>query len=262
MRLGMITLDYSAKGFDRLKNMNFQFAELCCNNSEESKQLVANKNNIKEQIKRTGIDVSCIGRWNHSLNSGGKIDAEKEQDYFDLLDTAIDLGAKTFNCGINYDNSISYFKNCVNAIEFFTKLVKRAENSGTKVAVQNCSWNNFVKSPDEWKIILDEVKGLYLKFDASHAYYRGEDYLSQLSDWCERVAHIHIKGMTKAGARIVDDPPAGMDDLKWPSIFAILYSRNYDGDLSIEPHSPVWRGELADKGIIFTRDYVKKFILR
>lgn len=260
MRLGLIS-DYSANGFDKVKSMGFQFIELCCNNAEESKALVAKKEDIKEQIARTGIDVSCIGRWNHDLNRDGKIDPEKMEDYFALLDTSIELGAKTFNCGINYDNSISYFKNCVNAIEFFSALVKRAQGSDTKVAVQNCGWNNFVKSPEEWKIILGEVDGLYIKYDASHGYHRGEDYLPQLSDWCERVAHIHIKGITKAGSRPVDDPPAGMDDINWPSIFAILYSRGYDGDLSIEPHSPVWRGELADKGIEFTKKYISQFIV-
>ena len=253
--------DYSANGFDKIKKMGLSFAEFCCNNAEESQNLVAQKENIKKQIARTGIDVSCIGRWNHSLNCNGRIDRDKLNDYFALLDTSVELGAKTFNCGINYDDSISYFKNCVNAVEFFSLLVERAKGRNIKVAVQNCGWNNFVKSPYEWKIILNEVDGLYIKYDASHGYSRGEDYLSQLSDWCDKVAHIHIKGIAKAGSRSVDDPPAGMDDIKWPSIFAILYSRGYDGDLSIEPHSTVWRGELADRGIAFTKNYINQFIL-
>ena len=100
-----------------------------------------------------------------------------------------------------------------------------------------------------------------IKFDAANAYDRGEDYLGQLSDYGDRVAHIHIKGATHAGKHRVDDPPAGMDDLNWPSLFAILYARKYDGDLSIEPHSGAWLGERSDAGVRFTRDFIRKFMV-
>ena len=86
-------------------------------------------------------------------------------------------------------------------------------------------------------------------------------YLTELSDWGERVSHIHIKGTTHAGGkRWVDDPPAGMDDIKWGSVFSILYARGYNGGLSIEPHSGTWHGELCTKGIRFTHDFISKFV--
>ena len=59
----------------------------------------------------------------------------------------------------------------------------------------------------------------------------------------------------------MDDPPAGMDDIKWRSLFAILYARKYNGDLSIEPHSATWQGELGKKGVDFTAKFIKEFIL-
>jgi sugar phosphate isomerase/epimerase len=83
-----------------------------------------------------------------------------------------------------------------------------------------------------------------------------------MSNWGESIAHFHIKGTVHAGQRTVDDPPAGMDDINWGSVFAVLYGRGYDGDLSIEPHSNTWHGDLADFGVAFTRDYVKKFICK
>lgn len=43
-----------------------------------------------------------------------------------------------------------------------------------------------------------------IKFDASHAYKRSEDYLEQLSDWGEKVAHFHLKGIVKAGEQMED----------------------------------------------------------
>jgi sugar phosphate isomerase/epimerase len=141
------------------------------------------------------------------------------------------------------------------------KVSLTAKGSGVKVAIQNCDWNNFVVSEKHWEVVLGALPELYIKYDASHAYNRGEDYRAVLSNWGERVAHVHIKGTTHAGRRGVDDPPAGMDDINWSSLFSILYARKYDGDLSIEPHSATWLGELGNKGVLFTRDFIRKYML-
>lgn len=261
MRLGRIQNNYTKEGFDLVKNSGLEFVEICCNNDAEAEKLISAKSSVKEQIERTGIDVSCVGRWNHTLMHDGIIDKDSVELYNTLLDTAIELGAKTFVCGCNYDKSVSLYKNYSNAISFLSSLCKRA-GSDIKVAVQNCDWNNFITSPEHWEMILGEIPELYIKFDASHAYNRNQNYLDQLSDWGHRVAHVHIKGTTHAGKKWVDDPPAGMDDIRWGSIFSVLYARGYNGDLSIEPHSETWQGELGDAGVGFTRDYIRKFILK
>ena len=260
MRIGRIQNDRSDRGFDSVKSLGLEFIEYCCNNEEETLAFCADKELILRQKERTGLDISSVGRWNHDLQADGIILPEKKKIYFDLLDTAVEIGAKTFVCGVNFDKSISLYKNYGNAISFLGELIDRADGK-IKIAVQNCSWHNFIVSPKQWEIVIGELPELCLKFDPSHAYNRGDNYLEELSDWGERVAHVHIKGSVHAGARAVDDPPAGMDDINWGSVFALLYSRGYNGDLSIEPHSRVWFGELGTAGIAYTRDYVKKFIM-
>ena len=261
MRLGRIQNNYTTAGFDLVKDTGLDFIEICCNNGEDMEKLIAAKDSVKAEIARTGIDVSCVGRWNHDVQKGGKLDEEKLSAYITLLDTAIELGAKTFICGCNYDENISLYKNYGAAIELFGTLIERAKASGIRIAIQNCDWNNFIVSPENWKIVLGELPELCIKFDASHAYNRGDNYLAELSDWGDRVAHVHIKGTDHAGKRGEDDPPAGMDDIQWSSLFAVLYARGYQGDLSIEPHSRVWSGELGDAGVAFTRDFIRRFML-
>lgn len=261
MRLGRIQNNYTAEGFDLVKNCGLDFIEICCNDEAAMQKLCAAEACVKEQIARTGIDVSCVGRWNHDIQAEGKIREDKLAEYIKLLDTAIALGAKTFVCGCNYDNSISLFRNYENAIAFLGTLIEHAGDSGIRIAVQNCHWNNFIVAPEHWEVVLGELKPLMLKFDASHSYNRKADYLAELSDWGERVAHVHIKGTTHAGSRAVDDPPAGMDDLNWGAIFAILYARGYTSDLSIEPHSRTWNGELGNAGIAFTQNFIRKFMM-
>jgi len=259
MRLGRIH-NYTDAAFDQAKAEGFSFIEVCCANQSEIEKLIAAKEHVAAQIQRTGIDISCIGRWNHHLQKGGVIIPEKKEYYFKLLDTAIELGAKTFVCGCNYDDSISLWRNYQNVIAFFSDLLDRAD-SRIHIAIQNCDWNNFIVSPKHWEVVLGELPELMLKFDPSHAYNRGENYLEQLSDWGDRVAHVHLKGTVHAGRRSVDDPPAGMDDLNWGAIFGILYARKYRGDLSVEPHSATWHGDLEKAGVEFTRKYMQQFIV-
>ena len=262
MRLGRIYFDHTVEGYKKVKENGLDFVEICCNYDKDNDYIIAEKDRMKKVIEESGVDVSCLGRWNHELLKDGKIDFDKLDNYKKLLDVASYWGCKTFVCGCNYDNSISLYKNYTNAIEVFGTLCDYAKGKNLKVAIQNCDWNNFVVSPKQWEIILGEIPELYIKYDPSHAYNRNDNYLDELADWGHKIAHMHIKGTVHAGKTgEIDDPPAGMDDLKWPSIFATLYARGYTGDLSIEPHSSTWQGELGSKGVDFTRDYIRKFML-
>lgn len=260
MRIGRIH-KYTSECFDDVKSTGLEFIEICCNDAEAAANFVAAKESIKAEIERTGIDISSVGRWNHDVNEGGVINEEKFKGYIALMDAAIELGAKTFVCGINKSDDIDLEANYAIAVEFFSRLIDHADGR-IKVAVQNCHWNNFIVSPQEWEKTLGVLPDLWLKYDPSHAYNRGDNYLAEMSDWGERIAHFHIKGTVHAGSRKVDDPPAGMDDIQWGPVFAILYARGYDGDLSIEPHSKTWRGELGRFGVEFTRDFMKKYVFK
>lgn len=258
MRIGRIC-GYGDKDFQTVKDQGLSFIEICLNDENETTTFLRDKDAVKERIKTYGIDVSSVGRWNHDINEKGALIPEKLEIYLSLVDAAIEVGAKTVVFGCNYDESVSLYKNYTCAIELFGKLLERAGGK-IKVAVENCDWNNFIVSPEQWKVVLGEYPDLCLKYDCSHAYNRGDNYLDELSDWGDRIAHFHVKGTTHAGSKYVSDPPAGMDDIKWGSVFSILYARKYTGDLSIEPHSSIWRGEIGNAGVLFTRDYIRKFV--
>jgi len=58
----------------------------------------------------------------------------------------------------------------------------------------------------------------------------------------------------------IDAPPAGMDSVNWGAVFATLYNIGYNYLVSIEPHSDVWLGELGERGILYTIDYMRKLV--
>lgn len=265
MKLGIIN-GYSASSFDYVKSIGLDFIEVCRNDDNEAADFIAKADSVKAEIKRTGLPIQSVGRWNCISNVGGRLDADKLALQKGLLDAAIKVGSPNFVCGINYDDSVSLYRNLTIAIEFFGRMIEQAKASGSgiKIAAYNCSWGNFVYEPNVWKVVLGELPELMIKYDCSHSCGRGADYLAELSDWGDRIAHMHVKGFVSAGRRGVDDPPAGIDSINWPTVFAILYSRGYDAGLSIEPHSATWRGdsELGRAGVKFTTEYIRRFILR
>ena len=69
-----------------------------------------------------------------------------------------------------------------------------------------------------------------------------------------------FKGTLNIDGRHIDDPPAGMDMINWGALLSILRKYNYQGMLSIEPHSATWQGELGEQGLKYTIDYFKKLL--
>jgi sugar phosphate isomerase/epimerase len=240
-----------------------EFIELARNSRGEAADIFNSVESIKANIARTGIPVQSVGRWAAKANVGGKLDPEEIENLTALFDAAVAIGSKVFVLGCNYDKSVSLFKNYIAAIELFGSLLDRAKGKDIQVAAYNCDWENFVYQPSVWEVVLGELPDLKIKFDCSHSYGRRADYLAELSDWGHKVAHMHVKGCVRAGSKGIDDSPAGMDDLKWAQVFAIMYSRKYDGGFSIEPHSATWRAdsELGDKGIKFAANYIRQYIL-
>ena len=261
MKLGIIKHN-NAEGFDFAKKKELDFIEICSNYDNESEEFISKTDETLANIERTGIPVLSVGRWNSEPNKGGKID----RDVVDLLKNQIDatakIGCPVFNLGVNYDDSISLYKNYTAAVEYLREMTEYAGEKDVTVALYNCSWNNFIYNEKTWEVVLDEIPEVMIKFDASHSYYRGEDYLALIEKWCGRFAHMHVKGTAAIGGRYVDDPPAGVDFLEWSKIFALLYARGYDKTLSLEPHSGIWQGELGERGVDFSINFIRPFIMR
>ncbi len=261
MKLGMIN-GYDKASFEKIKKCGLEFVEVCCNFDEDNVRFIDSVESIKKNVAETGIPVGSVGRWNLAPNVGGKIVPEEIEKNIALMHAAAEVGSPVFVCGCNYDDSVSLYKNYVAAVDYFSQICEEAKKLDIIPAVYNCSWSNFVNSSKQWEVVLGEVPDLMIKYDCSHTFERGNDYIAELNKWLPRVAHMHVKGMIKVNGECVDAPPAGMDMIDWRTVFALIYKYNYNRGLSIEPHSETWCGELADPGVIFTINYIKQFILR
>jgi sugar phosphate isomerase/epimerase len=258
MQLGIIATP-TEESFQRAKEKGLDFLEFCVNDGQDVEAFYQNRDRLINWKNEYGVSIGSIGRWKSlRINENAEVIQEELERCFTLIDVASELGCTNFVCGCNYVESLSYFENCSAAITFFSLLIEYAKPKGVKVSTYNCRKGNFVHNPEVWKIIHGHVKDLGIKFDPSHSRYFGGDYLQETLDWGDRFNHVHLKGSMIVNGQRVDDPPAGLDQTDWKTFISLLRVKGYTGGLSIEPHSPVWTGELGEKGIDFTIEYMKK----
>lgn len=261
MKLGIIS-NPSLQDFERARKKGLSFLEFCTNVEKNVDEFIQRIDEIKNHIQQTNIEVLSMGRWGaDKINQNGVIEQELENDKKLILATS-QLNCPVYNTGCNYVEELSFFENCKFAIEYLQTLVEFGKQHNVKIATYNCRWNNFIHSDPVWTIIHGHIKDLGIKFDPSHSIYDSGDYLSEMKKWGKRFYHVHIKGSLVIDGERYDDPPAGLDQTDWGSFMAILYAVGYDKTLSIEPHSQTWGGEIGEKGVDFTIDYINKFLFK
>ena len=308
MRLGIIQQP-RAESYEYAKALGLDFLEFDLNYEKyfgrSLEEIQKTLEECREASEKTGIPTGAVGRWASPLiKSDGNIDPEEWKNVTGVIDYGYALGAEHYLASIAWVKELSYYKNITAAIKGFTEIVAYAKDKGMDVSVVNCMMGgNYVRTPEQWKLVLPEVPGLKIKYDPSHSFVHGGEkgrYLEEAMEWGGSFGYVHIKGVIQRGnsdepqhwedyrrrmehpelSSVLDDPvdltkngpfnyyptgydnpPAGLDAINWRAFFAALYQHGYDGDLSIEPHSSTWRGELGEKGVKYTVKYIRDLML-
>ena len=298
MKLGMITRPLP-ESFDQLKDLGLDFAEFDLNPGNffgpSLEEVKANLSELKAASERTGVEVGAVGRWaSHILNADGSVNEEEWENVKTVIAIGKELGAKHYLCSVAYVPELTYYGNITASINVLRMIVAEAKEAGMTTAIVNCMMGgNYIRTPEQWKLILDEVPGLTIKYDPSHSFVHDPNgaYMSEAFNWGDRFGYVHIKGVVQMGesnepnqwkvmgliqqhpelkdllmenfmpkVNHYDNPPAGLDSINWGAFFAVLYKHGYDGYLSIEPHSRTWWGEKGDWGVKYTIDYIRKLM--
>lgn len=261
MKLGIIG-DWSEEGFRYVNSKGLEWVEFCVNHDKNSADFLALVPSMKQWSEKYNVKVGSIGRWGSMrIKEDGTVDKDILQDDFNLIDAASQLGCPVFNCGCNYIDSLSFYDNCMKAVEYFSLLLDYAKGKNVKIATYNCDWGNFVYNDKAWTVTHGALPELGIKYDVSHCMNRHGNPEKELRDWGDRVVHFHLKGTHHIDGSHYDDPPAGLDSTNWGPIFNLLCTKGYKGMVSIEPHSNKWRGEMGEWGIDFTINYIKPYIM-
>ena len=154
--------------------------------------------------------------------------------------------------------------------EVFGELARRAEDSGVRLAFENClqggNWErgetNIGFHPAAWELMFDAVPSaaLGLEWEPCHLMCQQIDPLPVLDRYAARIFHVHGKdghlnpaslaaSGTHGPEQVVRHRFPGLGDSDWSVIFRKLSAAGYRGVVDIEGgHDPVFRGELEMEG--------------
>ncbi len=300
MKLGII-MPPKPDSFQKAKELGLDFVEFDCNPTSffgvPVSELDAAKEDLKAASESTGVEVGAVGRWaSPVLGPDGEPDPDEWAQVKAVIDFGAYLGAKHYLCSVNYVKELSYYKNITAAIKILNEIVSYAKERGMETAIVNCMMGgNYIRTPEQWKLVLSEVPGLGIKYDPSHSFVHGGQngaYLEEGLEWGAHFKYCHVKGVIQRGDsqepehwairdfamahpelkdellsqafgpdNSYDNPPAGIDVINWRAFFAILYKYGYDGYLAIEPHSATWRGDKGEKGVKYTIKYIRDLMI-
>ena len=261
MYLGIIN-GWDREHFRAVSELGLKGIEFCINHNVDSAEVLAKKEEILAASREFGVKVGSIGRWGMMrIDESGEPIEEALQHDKNLIDLASFVGCPVFNTGCNWAEGYDFYENCRFAIRYFGMLIDYARDKNVKIAVYNCDWGNFVHSSRAWSFVLGSLPELGIKYDTSHCINRRGDYLKEIADWGDRIYHFHINGNLQVNGESYDDSPAGLDTTNWPAVMSLLYIKNYNGMLSIEPHSHKKKKKKGQWGIRFTIDYIRPFIM-
>lgn len=300
MKLGIISAP-EAQSLVHAKELGLDFVEFDLNPSaffgRPMDEITPKLEEIKTAVAETGVEVGAVGRWaSHILDANGDVIEEEWSEVKKAIDFGAALGAKYYLCSVAYVKELSYYKNITAAIKVLNQIVAYAKDKNMECAIVNCMMgDNYIRTPEQWKLVLDEVPGLGIKYDPSHSFVHGGEkgaYMKEAMEWGQHFTYCHVKGVIQLGdsdeaehwkmyelmmqdpelaeklrptmmtpKHNYDNPPAGIDSINWRAFFAALYMHDYDGYLSIEPHSATWRGEKGEKGVKYTIKYIRDLML-
>jgi len=258
MRIGFIC-DLSEEDFRFAAENGFKCVEY---NGNVDVEFTKKARELAGYVKQYGVEFNMIGLFGRNYISDDSEERAKHiSDAKKCIDFCTEIGSPIFVTGAGENEKLSIKESAHRAIDHLGELVEYGKARGVRVALYNCHWTNFAVGPDAWEIILPALPDLGIKYDPSHTFEDGRDYLVELRDWGSRVYHCHAKGTLYVGGKRFPDPNPGFDQTNWGAFFAMLYYHNYQGDVNIEQHSGRWLEDLKYPGLIFSKRYLEQFVL-
>ncbi|MCX7804732.1 MAG: sugar phosphate isomerase/epimerase [Planctomycetota bacterium] len=212
--------------------------------------------------EKHGVRASMLGLWgwNH-LSPDPKVRKEAHQMLGRAIEFAKALGAEWFVTGAGDMPGEPLGLKVREFLKVFPPFLKKIEKAGLKVAFYPIHGASFLDGIAAFEAVWEHVPDLKIKFDPANWKRQGHDYIEVARRYGKKIGYVHIKEhMYKDGA-LISEPPAGMGDIQFGKVIALLYEHGYDGWLSIEPHGSFWgRAPLREKMILISKRHICQFL--
>lgn len=231
-------------------------------------EAVSNPTKIKALVSSYDVKISAIGFYGNPISPHPAKRREATEHFLKVVEAAYKLGIPVVTGWLGkVDGSIE--DNIKEIKEVWPGILKRVEDYGLKVAIENCP-GNIMYRPDIWRAVFDALgtESLGLEFDPSHLICQLIDPIRAADEFGDRIYHVHAKdaqiewdkvsdlGITSRGWCPHRLP--GYGDLDWTAFLSVLKKHGYDYAISIEHEDPYFGYE---EGLLRAKKFLEIFVI-
>lgn len=243
---------------------------------------------IQAQLGDAGITASGLGYYPNPLAPDENEAKQAVEHLRKVIEASAMLGVNIVTTFIGRDWTKSVDDNWSRLLETWGPLVEFAEQSGVRIAIENCpmfftndEWpggKNIAVSPAIWRRLFADLASpnLGLNYDPSHMVWQQMDYVAPLREFADRIFHVHAKDVRVDQHRLNDvgilanpleyhSPKLpGLGDVDWGLFFSILTDIGYQGPVCVEVEDRAYEHDLAARQLslqqsaTFLRNYVPR----
>lgn len=234
-----------------------------------------------------GVAISSLAYYPNPMDA----DPAKRAAAIDHLKTVIKASAKLgvgmVSTFIGRDQYKTARENIALFQAIWPDLIKLAEDSGVKIAIENCpmlfgadQWpggQNLFTSPANWQRVFDALPydNLGINYDPSHFIWQMIDYVKPIYQFRDRIFHVHVKdiklyrdkldqvGIMGYPLDFMSPKLPGLGDVDWGRYISALTDIGYDGPVCVEVEDKAFEGspERIVDSIVLSRKYMEQFVI-
>jgi sugar phosphate isomerase/epimerase len=242
---------------------------------------------VRELTARQGVAISGLGYYPNPL-SADRAESELAVAHLHrLIDAAAELEVGVVNSFVGRDPALSVEANWPRFLEVWRPLVRHAEERSVRIGIENCpmlftadEWpggKNLATSPAIWRRMFAEIPSpsFGLNFDPSHCVWQQMDYLAPLTEFRDRLVHIHAKDAridrealdahgVLAYPKLWHTPKLpGLGEVRWGAFLGTLAEAGYDGHVAIEVEDRAFEGSLQKRldALVISRRHLVQYMI-
>jgi sugar phosphate isomerase/epimerase len=243
---------------------------------------------VRDTLAASGVTASGLGYYPNPLSPVEDEARIAIEHLRNVIRAAQRLGVGVVNTFVGRDWTRSVESNWPRLVETWRPLVRLAEDSGVRLAIENCpmlfsvdEWpggKNLAISPAIWRRMFTEIpnRTFGLNYDPSHLVWQQIDYIQPLWEFADRIMHVHAKDVRVDRHRLNDVgilalPPEyhvpkipGLGDIDWGRFCSVLTDIGYAGAVCVEVEDRAFEGSLdrRHQSLCQSRRYLRNFISR
>jgi sugar phosphate isomerase/epimerase len=226
------------------------------------------------------MEISAIGYYANHLDPDETKRKANNEHFLNIMNVAKMLDVNLVTTFAGRDPELDIADNIPMFKKVWTPIVKQAEDSGLRIAFENCPMFkhfpfrgiNIAYTPRAWDMMFEAIDSptIGIEYDPSHLVCMMIDYIDIIYRYSDKIFHVHAKDaevLPSLKLNGIFEPNSvrhrtpGYGDVDWKKVYSALIEAGYEGNLDIEGlHDPVFKGERDRQGLLLSLKHLGQLI--